>query len=40
MKKDPKMKAKLTLLGLGSLLAACNAPDAPDAPDGVGLRAV
>ena len=31
MKKDPKMKAKLTLLGLGSLLAACNAPDAPDA---------
>lgn len=27
MKKDNKMKAKLTIVALGSLLAACNAPD-------------
>lgn len=32
MKKDKIMKAKLTLIGLGSLLAAgCNAPDVPSA---------
>ena len=31
MKKDINMKAKLTLLGLGSLLAVCNAPDVPSA---------
>ena len=29
MKRDIKMKSKLTLVGLGSLLAACNAPDSP-----------
>jgi pilus assembly protein CpaD len=27
MKKDNNMKAKLTIVALGSLLAACNAPD-------------
>lgn len=27
MKKDNKMKAKLTIVAFGSLLAACNAPD-------------
>ena len=31
MKRDITMKAKLTLIGLGSLLAACNAPDVPSA---------
>ena len=31
MKRDINMKAKLTLLGLGSLMAACNAPDVPSA---------
>ena len=31
MKKDINMKAKLALVGLGSLLAACNAPDVPSA---------
>ena len=31
MEKDIKMKAKLALLGLGSLLAACNGPDEPAA---------
>jgi pilus assembly protein CpaD len=31
MKRDINMKAKLTLIGLGSLLAGCNAPDVPSA---------